>query len=261
MSIAKQYLHLYREVFAFPGVLADPFLVFGYQDMPKAGLPEDFNFGDVKAFLRAKGLNDIHIMDLFDDRADLRYDLNLPAPPYEYERYQTLLDIGSIEHLFDTRQCLENCLRMVKVGGWYIVHTNINGYFGHGFHVFNPALLLEALALNQFDIVYKKYCTFKGRLVKDPSIRKDVLILIAARKRASIDRFVIPQQGFWDMMYKGLPYSWEFEDRLESRTLRGQGKKLIMKIFGPRQGQRVAAFLRKILQRISVKRAAHSTHD
>ncbi len=61
----------------------------------------------------------------------------------QHERYQTVYDVGTIEHVFDTRQCFENCARMVAVGGHYFIHTPVRGYFGHGLHTFAPGILTE----------------------------------------------------------------------------------------------------------------------
>ena len=54
--------------------------------------------------MHKRGVNEVRVFDLFDPRADCHYDMNLPVPPDEHERYGTFVDIGSIEHVFDTRQ-------------------------------------------------------------------------------------------------------------------------------------------------------------
>src|SRR6267143_2395675 len=105
MGILKRHIDLHREVFQLPGVLAEPILQIGFQTIHGKDLPEDFNYPDVKTMLEARGLKDITALDYFDPAAELRYDMNLPVPEHEYERYQTVMDIGTIEHVFDTRQC------------------------------------------------------------------------------------------------------------------------------------------------------------
>ncbi len=48
-------------------------------------------------------IKDISVIDLFDPRADKRYDMNQPVPQSEHERYGLFVEIGSFEHVFDTR--------------------------------------------------------------------------------------------------------------------------------------------------------------
>src|SRR5207244_5971508 len=139
------------------GFLAEPFLMVGFQIIVQRDLPDDFGYEDMKELLHAKGIGDVTTLDYFDPRAELRYDLNVPVPTAEHERYLTVCDIGTLEHVFDTRQCMENCMRMVKPGGHYFLTTPVKGYYGHGLHTFNPELVVQAFRLNGFDIAYLKY--------------------------------------------------------------------------------------------------------
>jgi hypothetical protein len=204
--IVHQHIAYYEEIFPIPGFLADPILVFGFQEVgpPPPGRPsasEFFNYPDLNAWLRAHGHRDITTLDHFDDRSDLRYDMNAAVPSNEHERYATLIDIGCLEHVFDTRVCLENCLRMITVGGHLLLHTPVNGYFGHGLHVFHPEAILSALELNGFDLRYVKYCLLDGTPVADPGGLQDAIIWAVARKTRSLETFVCPQQGRWSTRY------------------------------------------------------------
>lgn len=198
MAILKKHIPRWREVLATPGVVSERMLVFGHQDFMGSDLPSDFVFSDFAALLRDRGAGSVTTLDYFDKRADLSYDMNLPVPTHEYEKYRTLMDIGCLEHLFDTRQCMENCLRMVTVGGTYFLHTCVKGYFGHGLHVFNPEGLLGSLELNNFEILSVRYTTDAGKVIKSPEYGEDVVIWIVAKKLASLETFVIPQQSIWE---------------------------------------------------------------
>lgn len=164
---------------------------------PLPRFSNDLRVANLGEFLRNRRIRRVSVLDLFDARAELRYDMNLPVPDSEYEQWGTLIDIGCLEHLFDTRQCLENCMRMVSTGGVYFLHTPVNGYLGHGLHTFNPEGLLGALQLNGFEILYHRYCAKDGTPLKDPSEAPDALIWLVARKTRAIDEFQIPQQGKW----------------------------------------------------------------
>ncbi len=205
--IVPQHVRYYDEIFPLPGFLADPILIFGYQDvwMPESGPPfpsEFFNYPDLNGWLHSRGCNEILTLDHFDSRANLQYDMNYPVPVEEHERYGTLIDIGCLEHVFDTRICLENCLRMVRVGGHMMLHTPVNGYYAHGLHVFNPEGILTAYEINGFEIVYVRYSHQDGRALDDPGGFQDSILWVVARKTRSLDKFVCPQQGKWSTRYK-----------------------------------------------------------
>lgn len=239
MGIFHEHTHFYKEIFEIPGFFSEPAVVFGFQGIgvkssyfaPLSSLPlrrkikkiklafhrkrraflglshadlevpQEFRARDIVELLRNRGIQDISVIDLFDDRADKRYDMNQPVPQSEHERYGLFMDIGSIEHVFDTRQCIENSLRMVRQGGIYMLHTCVNGYFTHGFHVFNPEALIKALTLNGFEIIYHRYSNPLCVPLKSPSDARDVLIWLVARKLAPIKDFILPQQGHWETKY------------------------------------------------------------
>ncbi len=174
------------------------------REIPPPPLPafsDELRVADLGEYLRNRGLRQIEVLDLFDPRATLRYDMNQPVPESEHERYGTLLDIGCLEHVFDTRQCLENCLRMVRTGGTYFLHTPVKGFFGHGLHALNPEGPLVALAENGFEIVYHRYCTKEGTPLADPDAAPDVILWLVGRKLRPLTRFEVPQQGKWHGRY------------------------------------------------------------
>jgi hypothetical protein len=235
--ILKPHMPFYREIFAIPGFLQSPVITFGCQGIEdlqigpqrldpfpvrlrrfiashnkkqrlkgfvlgkfKKPVPQDFQFASLTDFLVSKGYATT-TLDYFDPHADLRYDMNRPIPESEYGRYATMIDIGSIEHLFDTAQCIENCLRMVRIGGHYMLHTNIHGYYGHGLHVFHPQGLVDCVTGNGFRIVYLKYSSLKGRHVSNPRKHRNVLIWLVAKKEKDLAEFVCPQQTIWATDY------------------------------------------------------------
>ena len=231
MGLRDVQIPFYEEIFAIPGVLADPVVLFGYQDILVAGIfskplseldfkhklvklyfamtgrlvriPDEYLVSDLLEFLKARGLREVDTIDLFDERAALRFDMNYPVPASHHERYQTFIDFGSLEHVFDTRQCLENCLRMVRPGGHYLLSTPVNGHFDHGLHTFSPEALLQALTLNGFELVHTAYSTQSGKRLLRPEMGRDVVIWLLGRKLRSMGDFQMPQQGRWRNVYGG----------------------------------------------------------
>ena len=240
--IHQKYASYYKEIFGFPGFFSEPVIVFGWPEIrvkplhferwselplrlkwkkavrawrwqrrallgsihPDLELPDEFRYADLVECLADRGLKEVSVIDLFDSRADKRYDMNGPVPESEHERYGTFMDIGSLEHVFDTRQCIENSLRMVRPGGIYMLQTNVNGLYDHGFHVFSPEGLVKAMELNGFEILYHRYSTKDGAPVQDPSRARHVMIWLVARKTAPLKSFTVPQQGFWEHRYDEL---------------------------------------------------------
>jgi len=195
------HLPYYREIFALPHFLQDPLLCFGFQEFDKGAMldgQQHLHLGEYFATLGIRATS----LDLFDPRSELRYDMNDAVPATEHARYSTFIDIGSLEHVFDTRQCFENCLRMVAPGGHYMLHTPVNGYYAHGFHVFNPECLRGALELNGFRLIHEKYSTVDGFPVEQASAPGDIIGWFVARKEREMgDKFVCPQQGKWYTRY------------------------------------------------------------
>jgi hypothetical protein len=217
------------EIFALPGFLADPILVFGVQDILKPCSARRMRkelapFADLGGYLRSRGVGQVVTMDAFDPRADLRYDLNRPVPEHEHGRYATLIDIGCLEHVFDSRQCLENCLRLVRRDGHLLIHTPVKGYYGHGLHTFHPEGLLGVLELNGFQVLYAKYSTASGRHVTSPDAFRDVLIWMVGKKIGEFDRFTNPQQARWTRAYPRAPVADSYRRRARLALRRWLGR-------------------------------------
>ncbi len=150
----------------------------------------------LQKFVEARG-NTVVTLDLFDADADEQLDLNQVVPERLWGAFNTVLDIGSIEHVFDTRACIENYLRMVRIGGHICVHAPVAGYFDHGFHTFAPEALRGAFLENGCDVVYEKFTG--GPMAEN----ENTIMWLVARKDEECEEFRCPQQGRWARMYKG----------------------------------------------------------
>jgi len=200
MALLVGHIPFYQQIFAIPGFLQDPVLCFGVQEFNGEASLDGKKHTHLAEYFATLGLHTTYL-DHFDPRAELRYDMNEAVPDSEHGRYATFIDIGSVEHVFDSRQCFENCLRMVALGGHYMLHTPVNGYYAHGYHTFHPHCLRDMLDLNGFTRVFEAYCTMQGEPVADPSLRRDVIGWHVARKEREMGRFVCPQQGNWAPQY------------------------------------------------------------
>ena len=79
------------------------------------------------------------------ENATIIHNLNLPLSVQGLEqRYNYVLDGGTIEHIFNCPQVCENIIDMMEVGGIYCSVTVNNNFSGHGIYQFSPEFFLSA---------------------------------------------------------------------------------------------------------------------
>jgi SAM-dependent methyltransferase len=101
----------------------------------------------IDPYLRVLGATDLHALDLSGvEGADIVHDLDRPVPAELEQRFDLVLDGGSLEHVFDVRQALANYMRIVRVGGRVVIQTAANNHCGHGFYQFSPELFYRAFS-------------------------------------------------------------------------------------------------------------------
>jgi SAM-dependent methyltransferase len=80
-------------------------------------------------------------------------DLNGDLPASLVGRYDSIIDCGTMEHVFDVARAISNILRLAKPGGWYIACLPANNCMGHGFYQLSPEFLYGVLvAENGFEV-------------------------------------------------------------------------------------------------------------
>lgn len=84
--------------------------------------------------------------------AALIHDLNQPVPQAWHGRYESILDGGTIEHIFDMRTGLSNMVRMLAVGGQIFHMSPMNGWVNHAFYQLSPALFYDFYQANGFEV-------------------------------------------------------------------------------------------------------------
>ena len=75
--------------------------------------------------------------------AGLVHDLNQAVPPALEERFDAVIDSGTIEHVFNFPVAIANCMKLVKAGGTLFLSTPANNMCGHGFYQFSPELFFR----------------------------------------------------------------------------------------------------------------------
>jgi hypothetical protein len=95
-------------------------------------------------FLRQLGAGTLDAFDASDyEHADHTHDFNEPIDPCHHQQYTTVLDGGSLEHVFNFPIAIRNCMEMIAEGGHFLGITPANNFFGHGFYQFSPELYFQ----------------------------------------------------------------------------------------------------------------------
>ncbi|MCD8533713.1 MAG: class I SAM-dependent methyltransferase [Verrucomicrobia bacterium] len=98
-------------------------------------------------FWKYLGARQLITLDASDyEGATWVHDLNQPVDLSKFpDRFSTVCDIGTLEHVFNYPQALRNSLELVKPGGTFLGFTTMNNYSGHGFYQFSPELFYRVL--------------------------------------------------------------------------------------------------------------------
>ncbi len=111
------------------------------------GLPRDMDQlagedGFAEPFFDLIGLADIKSMDMSAYEAcDVVHDLNEPPPDDLRDRFDVIIDGGTIEHVFNTPQALDTVFHMLRDDGIFISINGMTGWAGHGFYQFSPEIV------------------------------------------------------------------------------------------------------------------------
>jgi hypothetical protein len=87
------------------------------------------------------GADPIDAADASDyEGATIIHDFNSPIGQEHHGQYDTLIDFGSLEHIFNVPVALANMMKMLKIGGRLVSIAPSNNWLGHGFYQIGPEL-------------------------------------------------------------------------------------------------------------------------
>lgn len=130
------------------------------QVMTRAGLPDAAfapdapDSGFAEPVFKSLGARSVAALDVSNfEGAEFIHDLNQPVRDDLKQRFDTVYDGGTLEHVFNFPVALRNCMEMVREGGRFITHTCANNWCGHGFYQFSPELFYNVLSeVNGFEV-------------------------------------------------------------------------------------------------------------
>ncbi len=117
------------------------------------------------------------------------WDLNMPIPHNYYNKYDLIIDSGSLEHCFNIGTAFRNIARMIKTNGFII---SAIPYFspGHGYYNITPILLQEFYCRqNGFDLIFLK-CKSSNNFPQSLLGKAELLFTLKSLKDGSVNKIV-----------------------------------------------------------------------
>lgn len=102
-------------------------------------------------FLDRYGVNNYIDCDVNGESA-LHIDLSKPIPKELTNQFNTVINAGTAEHIFDLRSCFRNIHDLTKKNG-IMVHNAPVSWINHGFINFNPLLFRLLAEANQYEVI------------------------------------------------------------------------------------------------------------
>jgi hypothetical protein len=149
-TIGRQQLH------TDAGELADLLRRYGYHDRAEAAeqvIRRDHGYAE--PLFDLLGAEEARSFDAsrFEGATDI-HDFNQPLTSQHQQRFDVVLDSGSLEHVFHVTSALRNVMDMTALGGHVISIAPANNWLGHGFYQFSPEFFYRAFTeKNGFQIL------------------------------------------------------------------------------------------------------------
>jgi SAM-dependent methyltransferase len=112
------------------------------------------NFISDEYLFSALGFTECKALDASSyEEADFVFDLNRSDPPASLvDRWDTVFDGGTTEHVFHLPNALSNIFRFLRIGGRVIHIAPSSNHIDHGFYMFSPTLFWDYYKANNFEI-------------------------------------------------------------------------------------------------------------
>ncbi len=100
-------------------------------------------------FFKKIGFNEIHAIDINTlDGADIILDLNEPLHNEYYERFDYIINGGTLEHVYNSYNAMSVITQMLRNNGKMIHISPLAGFVDHGFYSFSPTFFIDFAAAN-----------------------------------------------------------------------------------------------------------------
>jgi hypothetical protein len=165
----------------------------------RLGTRVDSANGYCEPVLMALNASNVASID-YSDYESATYVADLNFPVRIESEFDTVIDSGSLEHVFDTASAFNNCIRFCKVGGRLIHILPVNNLNGHGFWQFSSDLMYSIYSKKNgfcdtevyyasgldFSTWYKAPQANPGKRVEIVSL-EPVIMLSVSKKASKVD--------------------------------------------------------------------------
>lgn len=168
---------------------------------------------------RMMNFTEVASLDAFDaDKPTILHDMNKPIPEQYVGRYDVVFDIGSMEHVFDVKSFVANCIALTREGGTLVIYDALMGWHNECFYNFQTPFFFDVFRANGFEDIsvylnyFPKYHDFGDRKTtwlrfeygdrvrfRKPNYNTHVLFI---SKRDKAVPFAVPMQGYYAGYYQ-----------------------------------------------------------
>lgn len=195
----------------------------------------------IEPILLELGARSVDSLDASDyEGANIVYDMNKALPADLLGRYDFVYDGGTLEHIYNYPQALENLSNLLRSGGLVLSGSPANNEPGHGFYQFSPELIYTAFPAVGLKVIraYLVATQFPSQFyeISSPaeigsrltflSGEPIQLFVIACKSGTAIDRGRVQQSD-----YAGMKWGSRTDHLTWDRSLRAKLRRLAYRIF------------------------------
>jgi len=165
------------------------------------------------------------------EQATYVHDFNEPLPAGLHQKHDTVLDMGTLEHIYNAPQAFKNCSQLCKSGGQILHVLPANNFCGHGLWQFSPELFFALYCLRNGYIETEVFIadltnTAKWYRVKEPTAGERINVWSSTPLYVLV-RTVVSQTDFShiDVQQPHYVHEWEKGAALLTQTA-GTSKRL-----------------------------------
>lgn len=141
LTLGRQQIHIFRNE------INDLLNKYKFNSLINKFCMPDYSETLFINLFREKGNYSEIVVDSIDnsnyEEASIIHNLNIPFE--SPKKYQYIYDGGTIEHIFNIPQVIENIINMLDINGLFVSVTCNNNFSGHGIYQFSPEFFLSSL--------------------------------------------------------------------------------------------------------------------
>lgn len=156
---------------------------------------------EAREWYAKKGLGEHASVDLHDERATYRCDLNEPVVAEVYRWWEVVYDGGTAEHIFDICHVFRTVHELTLVGGLMLHALPMTGGLDHGFWNVHPRVYRGLAEANGYEVVglevHENIHASVYALLGEPDdpVHVPMGMALAALRKVRGAPFEIPRQG------------------------------------------------------------------